>query len=260
MSGHATQRRVDRLAELIREADSVVALTGAGDLGALGDPRLPLARAPGCGRRSTRWRSRTSTSSGATRSASGTSTATASRRSAAKQPNAAHAALVELERRGRARRRRSPRTSTSSTAGPARASSSRSTARSPPRHALVCRGPTTLEEARAAGAAAADGVPRCDCGEPLKPDVVLFGEMLAERTRCSARSTLAGGRRPAALRRLLARGLPGRRAARADARRGRARSRSSPRARRPTTAPPRCGSTATSWQELEALLDALDAA
>ena len=27
---------------------------------------------------------------------------------------------------------------------------------------------------------APDGVPRCDCGEPLKPDVVLFGEMLVE--------------------------------------------------------------------------------
>jgi NAD-dependent deacetylase len=25
-----------------------------------------------------------------------------------------------------------------------------------------------------------DGVPRCECGEPLKPDVVLFGEMLPE--------------------------------------------------------------------------------
>ena len=26
----------------------------------------------------------------------------------------------------------------------------------------------------------ADGVPRCECGGPLKPDVVLFGEMLPE--------------------------------------------------------------------------------
>lgn len=25
-----------------------------------------------------------------------------------------------------------------------------------------------------------DGIPRCVCGEPLKPDVVLFGEMLPE--------------------------------------------------------------------------------
>lgn len=28
--------------------------------------------------------------------------------------------------------------------------------------------------------AASDGIPRCDCGAPLKPDVVLFGEMLPE--------------------------------------------------------------------------------
>lgn len=27
---------------------------------------------------------------------------------------------------------------------------------------------------------APDGVPRCDCGQPLKPDVVLFGEMLPD--------------------------------------------------------------------------------
>jgi NAD-dependent deacetylase len=36
-----------------------------------------------------------------------------------------------------------------------------------------------LEQARARLAADAEGVPRCDsCGGPLKPDVVLFGEML----------------------------------------------------------------------------------
>ena len=29
-------------------------------------------------------------------------------------------------------------------------------------------------------AARRDGVPRCDCGAPLKPDVVLFGELLPE--------------------------------------------------------------------------------
>src|SRR4051812_1181434 len=45
---------------------------------------------------------------------------------------------------------------------------------------LSCPGPVPVEEARERIAAAADGVPRCDsCGEPLKPDVVLFGELLA---------------------------------------------------------------------------------
>ena len=47
-----------------------------------------------------------------------------------KEPNGAHAALVELERRGHPRRASSPRTSTCCTARRARASSSRSTARS----------------------------------------------------------------------------------------------------------------------------------
>jgi NAD-dependent deacetylase len=37
-----------------------------------------------------------------------------------------------------------------------------------------------LAETRRRLADAADGIPRCDCGAPLKPDVVLFGEMLDE--------------------------------------------------------------------------------
>jgi NAD-dependent deacetylase len=35
-----------------------------------------------------------------------------------------------------------------------------------------------LGDVRGRQEAGADGVPRCDCGEPLKPDVVLFGELL----------------------------------------------------------------------------------
>jgi len=38
-----------------------------------------------------------------------------------------------------------------------------------------------LDEVRARLEAADDGVPRCGAGHPLKPDVVLFGEMLPER-------------------------------------------------------------------------------
>jgi NAD-dependent deacetylase len=37
-----------------------------------------------------------------------------------------------------------------------------------------------LAEVRARLAAAEDGIPRCSAGHPLKPDVVLFGEMLPE--------------------------------------------------------------------------------
>lgn len=43
---------------------------------------------------------------------------------------------------------------------------------------LECRATLSLEEVRRRQAEADDGVPRCDCGEPLKPDVVLFGELL----------------------------------------------------------------------------------
>jgi len=44
---------------------------------------------------------------------------------------------------------------------------------------LRCPGRVELAEVRARLAAAPDGVPRCErCGAPLKPDVVLFGELL----------------------------------------------------------------------------------
>jgi NAD-dependent deacetylase len=45
-----------------------------------------------------------------------------------------------------------------------------------------------LAETRRRLEEAVDGVPRCDCGAPLKPDVILFGEMLddAAMTRASA--------------------------------------------------------------------------
>jgi NAD-dependent deacetylase len=43
---------------------------------------------------------------------------------------------------------------------------------------LGCGSSYPLEEVRARQAADRRSVPRCDCGEPLKPDVVLFGEYL----------------------------------------------------------------------------------
>ena len=45
---------------------------------------------------------------------------------------------------------------------------------------LECGARFELDDVRARLGADADGVPRCECGEPLKPDVVLFGEMLPE--------------------------------------------------------------------------------
>jgi len=43
---------------------------------------------------------------------------------------------------------------------------------------LVCRSRYELGDVRRLIHSASDGVPRCECGEPLKPDVVLFGEYL----------------------------------------------------------------------------------
>lgn len=43
---------------------------------------------------------------------------------------------------------------------------------------LGCRAQYSLGDVRARQSADAHGIPRCDCGQPLKPDVVLFGEYL----------------------------------------------------------------------------------
>jgi NAD-dependent deacetylase len=172
----ADQREaVARLAELVREADSVVALTGAGISVPSG---IPDFRSPGTGlwekvdpmevahidafRRDPErfW------------SFYGERFATLRD----KQPNGAHRALVELERRGLLDavitqnidmlHRKAGTVEPVEVHGSIASSS-----------CLSCGGSYELEEARAR--LAADGaVPRCDCGEPLKPDVTLFGELL----------------------------------------------------------------------------------
>jgi NAD-dependent deacetylase len=43
---------------------------------------------------------------------------------------------------------------------------------------LRCRARYPLAEVRSRQAADGSGIPRCDCAQPLKPDVVLFGEYL----------------------------------------------------------------------------------
>jgi NAD-dependent deacetylase len=56
-----------------------------------------------------------------------------------------------------------------------------------------CAGGVPLEDVRVRIASEADGVPRCEqCRGPLKPDVVLFGEMLDERTLARARELCEG--------------------------------------------------------------------
>lgn len=97
-----------------------------------------------------------------------------------KRPNGAHAALVELERRGilaglitqnidglhRA----------AGSADPVEVHGSIATA-----SCLADGRSYPLAEVRAMHRDSADGVPRCgDCDAPLKPDVVLFGELLPE--------------------------------------------------------------------------------
>jgi NAD-dependent deacetylase len=56
-----------------------------------------------------------------------------------------------------------------------------------------CGGRVELEEVRARLAADREGVPRCaDCAGPLKPDVVLFGEMLSASALARARALCEG--------------------------------------------------------------------
>ncbi len=57
----------------------------------------------------------------------------------------------------------------------------------------ACGERTSLEQARVRIAGEPDGVPRCSaCASPLKPDVVLFGELLPERELERARELCEG--------------------------------------------------------------------
>jgi NAD-dependent deacetylase len=94
-----------------------------------------------------------------------------------KQPNGAHRALAELERRGmldavvtqnidrlHARAGTRELVEVHGSIGHSRC--------------LVCGTRFALDDVRGRLDADPGGIPRCDCGEPLKPDVVLFGEYL----------------------------------------------------------------------------------
>jgi NAD-dependent deacetylase len=110
----------------------------------------------------------------------------------AKLPNPAHEALVELERRGLLEavitqnvdmlHRRAGTRELVEVHG------SIATCSCP-----LCGERVELQEARARRAADAEGVPRCSvCGGPLKPDVVLFGELLPQAALERARSLCRG--------------------------------------------------------------------
>ena len=102
-----------------------------------------------------------------------------------KVPNGAHRALVELEARGLLEA-----VVTQNIDGLHRAAGTRDLIEVHgtigTSSCLACGASYPLDEARARLEAADDGVPRCDCGAPLKPDVVLFGELLPERALARA--------------------------------------------------------------------------
>ncbi|HEY6761480.1 MAG TPA: NAD-dependent deacetylase [Baekduia sp.] len=182
--------RVERLASLIREAESVVALTGAGISVPSG---IPDFRSPGTGlwenvdpmevAHIDAWRAdperfwhfygnRFQTLEG-------------------KEPNGAHRALVELEARGqldaivtqnidRLHRRAGSRRLVE-VHGSIDTSS-----------CLACGATYPIAEVRRRLEDSDVSVPACDCGEPLKPDVVLFGEWLPQSALEEAYALAAG--------------------------------------------------------------------
>jgi NAD-dependent deacetylase len=181
---------VERLAGLLRDADSVVALTGAGISVPSG---IPDFRSPGSGMWENvdpmevahidAWRedperfwhfygNRFQTLRD-------------------KEPNGAHRALVELERRGvldavvtqnvDMLHRRAGTEELVEVHGTIATSS-----------CLACGARYPLDDVQARLEAAPVSVPDCDCGEPLKPDVVLFGEWLPEGALDRAYALAAG--------------------------------------------------------------------
>ena len=173
----ATRTAAERLAELIRDADSVVALTGAGISVPSG---IPDFRSPGTGL----WENVDPME---------VAHIDAFRRDPArKQPNGAHRALAELERRGRLAgvitQNIDGLHAAAGTADPIEVHGSVRTA-----SCLACGERVPLAETRARLAADPDGIPRCStCGAPLKPDVVLFGEYLPVDALARAERLTAG--------------------------------------------------------------------
>ncbi len=180
-----------RLAELIREASSVVALTGAGISVPSG---IPDFRSPGSGlwenvdpmevAHIDAWRADPE------RFWHFYGSRFQSLRD--KEPNGAHRVLVELEARGKLDavvtqnidrlHRRAGTGEIVEVHGTIDTSS-----------CLVCGQRLAIEDVRVRLEAADDGIPRCDQGHPLKPDVVLFGEYLDEAalSRASALAATA---------------------------------------------------------------------
>jgi NAD-dependent protein deacetylase/lipoamidase len=107
-----------------------------------------------------------------------------------KQPNGAHHALVELERSGVV-----DAVVTQNIDGLHRAAGTEDLIEVHgtigTSSCLECEAWYELEVVRERLTAAADGVPRCDCGAAVKPDVVLFGELLPEAALARASALAA---------------------------------------------------------------------
>jgi NAD-dependent deacetylase len=185
-----TPTAAQRLAGLLREAGSVVALTGAGISVPSG---IPDFRSPGTGlwenvdpmavAHIDAWRAdperfwhfygnRFQTLRD-------------------KEPNGAHRALVELERRGIL-----DAVITQNIDGLHRHAGTRTLVEVhgtiDTSSCLTCGARYPIDVVRARLEASALSVPDCDCGEPLKPDVVLFGEFLPEGALERAYALAAG--------------------------------------------------------------------
>jgi NAD-dependent deacetylase len=173
---NATETAAALLARLIEDAERVVALTGAGISVPSG---IPDFRSPGTGQWATVDPMEVAHIDAFVRDPLGFWSFFGQRFQTLddKQPNRAHAALAELERAGlldavitqnidRLHAR----------AGSANLVEVHGTIAHS--SCLRCRRTFELADVRARMAADADGVPRCECGQPLKPDVVLFGEYL----------------------------------------------------------------------------------
>ena len=178
---------VQRLAELVRDADSVVALTGAGISVPSG---IPDFRTPRTGL----WAKVDPMEVAhidAFRSDPVRFWSFYGERFATlgdKRPNGAHDALVELEGRGLldgvVTQNIDTLHSKAGTRELVEVHGSIASCSCPD-----CGGSVSLEQTRRRVAADEQGVPRCDaCSGPIKPDVVLFGELLPERALLRARA------------------------------------------------------------------------
>ena len=183
----STRHERARLAQLMREAESVVALTGAGISVPSG---IPDFRTPGTGL----WERVDPMEVAhidAFREDPARFWSFYGRRFATlggKQPNGAHRALVELEQRGLldavVTQNVDMLHARAGTRELVEVHGSIATCSCP-----ACGSSVALEAARELLRGAADGVPRCaDCAGALKPDVVLFGELLAPDVLMRART------------------------------------------------------------------------